>query len=57
MHRLCLNNGENMVEIELIPEKLSEDDNTVNVEMTKGEIWFLKHFIKTYHPKKSLRSA
>lgn len=42
----------NMVEIELIPDKLSDDDNRVNVEMTKEEIWFLKHFIKTYHPKK-----
>ena len=41
-----------MVEIELIPKKLSDDDNRVNVEMTNEEIWFLKHFIKTYHPKK-----
>ncbi|WP_298501400.1 class I SAM-dependent methyltransferase [uncultured Methanobrevibacter sp.] len=41
-----------MVEVELIPDKLSDDDNRVNVEMTEEEIWFLKHFIKTYHPKK-----
>lgn len=41
-----------MAEIELIADKLSKDDNTTNVEMTKEEIWFLKHFIKTYHPKK-----
>ena len=41
-----------MVEIELKPDKLSKDDNTTNVEMTKEEIWFLKHFIQTYHPKK-----
>lgn len=41
-----------MNEIELIPEQLAEEDNTENVLMTKGEIWFLKHFIKKYHPKK-----
>lgn len=41
-----------MVEIELNVEKLSNDDNTTNVEMTKEEISFLKHFIQTYHPKK-----
>lgn len=41
-----------MVEIELVAEMLSSDDNTTNVEMSKEEIWFLKHFIKTYHPKK-----
>ena len=41
-----------MTEIELIAEKLSEYDNTINVEMSLEEIWFLKHFIKTYNPKK-----
>lgn len=41
-----------MTEYELKPKELSEDDNTVNVEMSKSEIWFLKHFIKKYHPKK-----
>ena len=41
-----------MTEIELLAEKLSRFDNTINVEMSNGEIWFLKHFIKQYHPKK-----
>lgn len=41
-----------MTEIELIPKKLSKEDNTTNVEMIKEEIWFMKHFIKTYRPKK-----
>lgn len=41
-----------MSEIELIPEKLTEQDNTINVEMTEDEIWFIKHFIKEYNPKK-----
>lgn len=41
-----------MSEFELVPGKLSEDDNTVHVEMSNSEIWFLKHFIKEYHPKK-----
>lgn len=41
-----------MVEYELVPGKISEDDNTAHVEMSNPEIWFLKHFIKTYHPKK-----
>lgn len=41
-----------MNEIELIPGKLSNDDNTINVEMSKEEIWFLKTFIKNYNPKK-----
>ena len=27
-----------MVEIELIPEELTEQDNTLNVEMSAGEI-------------------
>ena len=41
-----------MVEYELVPGKISKDDTTAHVEMSKAEIWFLKHFIKTYHPKK-----
>jgi predicted O-methyltransferase YrrM len=41
-----------MTEFELTPSILSNDDNTINVEMTNEEIWFLKHFITTYHPKK-----
>lgn len=41
-----------MVEYELIPEEISPDDNTAYVEMSNTEIWFLKHFIKKYHPKK-----
>lgn len=41
-----------MNEIELIPEELSRFDNTINVEMSEEEIWFLKHFIKKYNPKK-----
>lgn len=41
-----------MTEIELIPEGISENDNTTNVEMSDDEIWFLKRFIKMYNPKK-----
>ena len=41
-----------MVEIELISEGISSLDNTVNVEMSDDEIWFLKYFIKEYNPKK-----
>lgn len=41
-----------MVEIELIPKKLTDTDNTINVEMLNEEIWFLKHFIKQYRPQK-----
>ncbi|AMK15421.1 class I SAM-dependent methyltransferase [Methanobrevibacter olleyae] len=41
-----------MREIELIPEGIAEDDNTINVEMNQNEIWFLKTFIKKYNPKK-----
>lgn len=41
-----------MSEIELIPESLTEEDNTINVEMTNDEIWFVKNFIKKYNPKK-----
>lgn len=41
-----------MAEIELTSEGLTEQDNTINVEMTDDEIWFMKHFIKEYHPKK-----
>lgn len=41
-----------MVEIELKGKKLSSQDNTVNVLMSEDEIWFLKRFIKKYHPKK-----
>ena len=42
----------NMVEIELTAERLDEQDNTLNVEMSDNEIWFVKHFIKKYNPKK-----
>ena len=41
-----------MSEIELMSEKLSEDDNSVNVEMFPEEIWFIKYFIENYNPKK-----
>lgn len=41
-----------MAEIELIPNKISDDDNTTHVEMSQDEIWFLKHFIQKYKPKK-----
>lgn len=41
-----------MSEIELIAEKLTEKDNTLNVEMSDDEIWFLKNFIKKCNPKK-----
>lgn len=41
-----------MSEIELEAGKLTEDDNRLNVEMSEEEIWFLKHFIKEYNPKK-----
>lgn len=42
----------NMTEIELIPKRLTDQDNTINVEMTDDEIWFMKHFIKEYNPQK-----
>lgn len=42
-----------MSEIELEAGKLTEDDNRLNVEMSEEEIWFLKHFIKEYNPKKN----
>lgn len=41
-----------MVEIELMAEKLSEEDNTKYVEMTKEEIWLIKYLMQNYHPKK-----
>lgn len=41
-----------MAEIELEAEKLSDDDNLTNVEMSKEEIWLLKHLINKYNPKK-----
>ncbi len=41
-----------MSEIELISEKLTPNDNSINVEMSDGEIWFVKHFIKEFNPKK-----
>lgn len=41
-----------MVEIELVPEDLSNEDNTSYVEMSKADIWFLKHLLKKYNPKK-----
>lgn len=41
-----------MHEIELTPEPLSDDDNTINVEMSEAEICFVKKFIKEFNPKK-----
>lgn len=41
-----------MNEIELVAEGISENDNTVNVEMSNDEIWFLKYLLKMYNPKK-----
>ena len=41
-----------MSEIELTAENLTEQDNTINVEMSKDEIWFLKTLIGKYNPKK-----
>ena len=41
-----------MVEIELKPEELSKEDNLERVEMSRDELWFLKHFFKKYNPKK-----
>ena len=41
-----------MVEIGLVPGKIAEDDNVVNVEMNKDELWFLKTFVRNYNPKK-----
>ena len=46
-----------MVEIELEVEELSNLDNTINVEMTKDEISFLKTFIKKYNPKKIVEAG
>lgn len=43
----------NIVEIELIPEELSNEDNTSYVKMSKADIWFLKHLLKKYNPKKN----
>ena len=41
-----------MKEIELIAKDISPEDNTINVEMSKDEIWFLKYLLKTYNPQK-----
>lgn len=41
-----------MTEIELNAEKLAKEDNTINVEMSPDEIWFLKNFVKKHNPKK-----
>lgn len=41
-----------MSEIELLPEEITEDDNTTHVEMNIKEIAFLKRFIMEYKPKK-----
>lgn len=41
-----------MNEIELIAGEISQHDNTINVEMSNDEIWFLKYLLKTYKPKK-----
>ena len=46
-----------MVEMELEVEELSKSDNTINVEMTKDEISFLKTFIKKYNPKKIVEAG
>ena len=42
-----------MTEVELIAGDISSKDNTINVEMSNGEIWFLKYFLKKYNPKKN----
>ena len=41
-----------MTEVELIAGDISSKYNTINVEMSNGEIWFLKYFLKKYNPKK-----
>ena len=41
-----------MSEIELVAEELTQEDNNINVEMTDGEIWFVKNFISKCNPKK-----
>ena len=41
-----------MSEIELISKGITKQDNTINVEMSNDEIWFLKYFIKKFNPKK-----
>lgn len=41
-----------MVEIELKAEKLTENDNSKNVEMSEEEIWLIKHLLEKYNPKK-----
>ena len=41
-----------MAEIELKAEKLSENDNSENVEMSEEEIWLIKHLIEKYNPRK-----
>lgn len=41
-----------MAEIELKAEKLTENDNSKNVEMTDEEIWLIKYLIEKYDPKK-----
>ena len=40
-----------MAEIELKAEKLSENDNSENVEMSEEEIWLIKHLIEKYNPR------
>ena len=41
-----------MAEIELKAEKLTENDNSKNVEMSEDEIWMIKHLMEKYNPKK-----
>jgi len=41
-----------MNETELIPKELTNQDNTQKILMSNEEIWFVKHFIKKYNPKK-----
>ena len=49
---MLIQKGKNMTEIELVAGKLTRFDNTINVEMSNDEIWFLKTFIENYNPKK-----
>ena len=41
-----------MNEFELIPKKITNEDNTLNVEMSEDEIGFIKHLLKKHKPKK-----
>lgn len=41
-----------MAEIELKVDEITNQDNTINVEMSEEEISFLKYLLKEYNPKK-----